>query len=97
VELRPLLITRIAILLTGGGVRCDSKTLTVRGLFWSRTISKSSICAITVFPAVRWCGRSGRMMWTPINAFAESNSVIPAVARRNEDAIAALQRWHASR
>jgi hypothetical protein len=136
VEIRPLLITRIASMLPGGvligfgvewwfeatgdrdlvgavvlaavgvvlavrgyrlAVRYDSETLTVRGMFRSRRIQKSSIRDITVFPAVRWSSRSGRTVWTPIIAFAELNTVIPPVERRNEQAIGELERWHGER
>ena len=135
-ELRPLLITRIANMLPGSvliglgvewwfeatvdrylvgaavlaavgvivairgyrvGARYDGETLTVRGMFWSRKIHRSRIRDITEFPAVRWFRRSGRTVWTPIIAFAELNTVIPPVARRNEQAIEELQRWHRKR
>jgi hypothetical protein len=134
VELRPLLITRIANVLPGGvlagfgvewwfqatgdwqhlgaavltaagailavrgyrvGVRYENETLTVRGIFRSRKISRSSISSITALPAVRWSSKSGRSVWTPIIAFAELDTVIPPVARRNEEAIEELERWHA--
>ncbi|MEU4295577.1 hypothetical protein AB0E63_45795 [Kribbella sp. NPDC026596] len=75
------------------GVSCDSATMTVRGLFWSRRIPRSSIRAITYFPAVRWSSRSGRIVWTPIIAFAEPGRVIPQVARRNEEATDELRQW----
>ena len=131
-ELRPLLITRVASMLPGAvvigfgvewwfdatagaerlgaavlaavgvtvairghrlGVRYDSKTLTVRGMFRTRRISKSTIRGITVFPAIRWTTRSGRTMWTPIIAFAELGRVLPPVASRNEEAIEELDHW----
>jgi hypothetical protein len=79
------------------GVRCDSTTVTVRGMFWSRRISRSSIRAITVFPAIRWSSRSGRIVWTPVIAFAELGKVVPLVARRNEEATEELKRWFAGR
>jgi hypothetical protein len=79
------------------GVRYDGATLTVRGMFRSRKIQKSSIRDITVFPAVRWSSSSGRTVWTPIIAFAELDTVIAPVARRNEQAIEKLERWHRER
>lgn len=132
VELRPLLITRLASMVPGVvlvgfgiewwfaaaavlhqvgaavlagvgvalsvrgyrlGVRCDSTTMTVRGLFWGRRIPRSSIRAITYFPAVRWSSRSGRIVWTPIIAFAEPWRVIPQVQMRNEEATDELRQW----
>jgi hypothetical protein len=75
------------------GVGCDSTTVTVRGLFWRRRIPRSSIRAITDFPAVRWSSRSGRIVWTPIIAFAEPWRVIPQVERRNEEATNELRQW----
>lgn len=79
------------------GVRCDSDTFTVRGIFRSRTIDRSMILDITAFPAVRWTSRSGTTIWTPIIAFAEPGTVIASVANRNEQAIAELERWHGKR
>jgi hypothetical protein len=75
-------------------VRCDSKALIVRGMFRSRRISKLSIRAITVFPAVRWSSSSGRIAWTPIIAFAELGRTVPQVTRRNEDAIEERMQAH---
>ena len=75
------------------GVSCDSTTMTVRGLFWSRRIPRSSVREITHFPAVRWSGRSGRIVWTPIIAFAEPGRVIPQIERRNEEATDELRHW----
>src|SRR4051794_21598784 len=69
------------------GVRYDRETLTVRGMFRTRKIQKSTIREITAFPAVRWSSQSGRTMWTPIIAFAELSTVIAPVARRNEQVI----------
>jgi hypothetical protein len=77
----------------GLGAQYDDEALTIRGMFRTRKIRRSDIREITAFPAVRWSSASGRRLWTPIVAFAEWGMVIPAVARRNEEAIEELERW----
>ncbi|MCX5352315.1 MULTISPECIES: hypothetical protein [Streptomyces] len=75
------------------GVRCEHRTLVVRGYLRTRVIARESITGITDFPAVRWTTPRGRKRWTPITAFMTNTTEISVSRRHKAQAVGKLRRW----
>ncbi len=67
--------------------------VTVRGHFWSRSIPRASVDALTDFPALLWRAGNGRRRWTPLLMFVTTGGVLAFVVRHNEEQLARLERW----
>ncbi|MFB7515883.1 hypothetical protein [Streptomyces sp. NPDC056144] len=74
-------------------VRYEAHRLVVRGYLRTRTIPRESVTSVTDFPAVRWTTPSGRRRWTPIMAFAVSESGPESMRAHNLRNTARLRRW----
>lgn len=71
------------------GVVCGADALVVRGLLWSRTISRDAVFEVSrdplgdpLAPVIRWRDHRGRRRWTPLTAFWVSSSTLSWVTRQ---------------
>ncbi|MEU6227151.1 hypothetical protein [Streptomyces sp. NPDC047042] len=74
-------------------IACGEAGLTVRGYLRTRTIPRSSITAITDFPAVRWTDPRGRRRWSPMLVLhRDYHETAGSVASKKKN-LAALCNW----
>jgi hypothetical protein len=69
------------------GVEAQDDDVVVHGLLRSRR----ALTAVTLFPALRWRDKRGRVRWTPVIAFADLNGSIAVVEKHNQKCIDRLE------
>jgi hypothetical protein len=79
-------------------VRWDDHSLSVVGAFWSRTIPRHSIEAVSTDierPSITWVTEGGARLRTPLSVLrSSSSSLVPLAARkRRADALERIARW----
>ena len=52
-------------------VRVDADQVVIRGWWWTRTMPRTAVRTVTVFPALRWVDRAGRRRWSPLWMFVQ--------------------------
>jgi hypothetical protein len=52
-------------------VRVDADHVVIRGWWWTRTVPRTAVRTVTVFPALRWVDRAGRRRWSPLWMFVQ--------------------------
>ncbi|MGU3409051.1 hypothetical protein ACLBWP_03000 [Microbacterium sp. M1A1_1b] len=64
------------------GVRVEltSDAARVLGLFWTRTVRRSTITTITPWPFIKWHDGNGRLHSTPVTAL-NANGALPVFER----------------
>ncbi|AMM21357.1 hypothetical protein AX769_15995 [Frondihabitans sp. PAMC 28766] len=73
----------------------DGDRLHLRGLFFSRTLERSSITSVDRFPFLDWNDAKGISRQSSVSAFLGGNSS-PAQDRRRAEAAQILRQWLAS-
>ncbi|MDX3456127.1 hypothetical protein PV396_30005 [Streptomyces sp. ME02-8801-2C] len=74
-------------------IACGEAELTVRGYLRTRTIPRSSITAITGFPAVRWTDSRGRGRWSPLWVLHRGSRETRGSIASKKKNLAALCNW----
>src|SRR5262249_46534807 len=59
-------------------VKVDADQVVIRGWWWTRKVPRTAVHTVTVFPALRWIDRAGRVRWSPLWMFVQ-----PGVPRRD--------------
>ncbi len=76
------------------GVRVDltSDAARVRGLFWTRSVRRSTITTITPWPFIKWHDDNGRHHSTPVTAL-NANGALPVFERHAAEGRKRLHDW----
>lgn len=80
------------------GVTCTDSALVVRGMFLTRTISRSAITSIhedvRTIPRVVWRNKSGMSRWSPIWVFAVKERELRFTSRPKVSQLLKIVTWY---
>jgi hypothetical protein len=68
----------------------DSRSVTVRGLLWSRRVPRDAVLEVTRLAGLRWRDGRGRRRWTPLVMFMESSGRLKTSRRVNQTSLREL-------
>jgi len=82
------------------GVTCTDSALVVRGMFLTRTISRSAITSVheeaRTIPRVMWRAENGKSRWVLLLAFAVNKEELPFTRRLKVSQLSKIMTWYAA-